>query len=327
MNALLLWLLAAWAGGVGHAHAMWPASLRLVEGVGGGVHSRWEVPLRAGQPLPLTVVFPAHCAQDGPATVSRGARTHRIDQVFDCGAAGLTGHTLRIDGFGQTQADALVVIQHADGRTTSALLRAQASTLAVPAPGAPAPSASRYLSIGVEHILGGVDHLFFVIGLVLVAGRRWGVLLKTVTAFTLTHSITLALSTLGIVRFPTASVEAVIALSILLLAVEVSRDRSRSWTLRAPWAVAGVSGLVHGMGFAGALTRIGLPEQQVPLALLNFNVGVEAGQLGVVALAVLCLTVARRLALPPLVRRLPVWVMGSWAAFWLFERTSDILRL
>lgn len=324
---LVLLVVVGSCGGLARAHSMWPASLRLVEAPDGAVQSRWEVPLKGGRPLPLHVTYPGSCAPVGAPTISEGARTRRIDQRLDCGDGGLTGKRIAIAGLEQTQSDALVVVEHADGRATSALLHGEAPALAVPAPDAAPPSARRYLAIGVEHIATGLDHVLFVIGLVLLTGRRWGTLLKTVTAFTVTHSVTLALSTLGIVRFPQASVEAVIALSILLLAVEVLRAAPRSWTARAPWAVAGLSGLVHGMGFAGALTRIGLPEHELPAALLHFNVGVEAGQLGVVALTLSAVALARRLRVSPYLRRLPVWAMGSISAFWLLQRASDIVRL
>lgn len=314
----LLWSGAAWG------HAMWPASWHLVERADGGVSSRWEVPLRGGQPLPLSTALPERCRPVGAPWIAQDETTRRVEQDLDCGEEGLDGARIGVDGLASTQGDALVVIAHADGRTTSRMLRMETPSLVVPGPGAPAPAAAEYFPIGVEHIWTGFDHVLFVVGLVLVAGARAEVLLGTVTAFTLTHSVTLALSALGFLRFPRASVEAVIALSILLLAVEVTRDRERSWTVRFPWAVAGSCGLIHGLGFAGALASLGLPEGRIPLALLNFNLGVEAGQLVVVAASLAALLAARRLRVAVGVRQIAAYAMGSLSAFWFLQRAASI---
>lgn len=173
-----------------------------------------------------------------------------------------------------------------------------------------------YLRLGVEHILLGVDHLLFVLGLLLLI-RRLRALLLAITAFTAAHSITLALSTLDIVRLPSAPVEAVIALSIVLLAAEYLRGRTDSMLSRRPWMVAFGFGLLHGFGFASVLAEIGLPADQVPLALLLFNVGVELGQLAFIAVSLL---VIRRLCGLRWPLMLAAYVMGGWATCWLIER-------
>jgi hydrogenase/urease accessory protein HupE len=184
-----------------------------------------------------------------------------------------------------------------------------------------------YLGLGVEHILFGVDHLLFVLCLLLLV-REIRKLLATVTAFTLAHSITLAAATLGFVRVPAAPVEATIALSIVFLARELSRgEHLRSAVTRSyPWLVAFSFGLLHGLGFAGALAEVGLPQREIPLALFAFNVGVELGQLAFIATV---LFLVRGFRLLPL--RMPSWssvaagyAIGSVAAFWVFARLSVV---
>lgn len=178
-----------------------------------------------------------------------------------------------------------------------------------------------YFLIGVDHILAGWDHLLFVIALVLLVGGGWAVV-KAATAFTIAHSITLAGTTLGLTGLPQRPVEALIALSIVFLAVEIARGTRKTLTRRLPWLVAFVFGLLHGFGFAGALREIGLPEGEVPAALISFNLGVEAGQLLVIA-AVLAIVAALRSAKPGLEARAiqissyPIGIIGS---YWLVDR-------
>ena len=179
-----------------------------------------------------------------------------------------------------------------------------------------------YFVLGVEHILEGWDHLLFVIALVLLVRRGWAVA-KAVTAFTLAHSLTLAGVTLGLVGLPQRPVEALVALSIVLLAWELVRDRN-SWTKRWPWLVAFAFGLIHGFGFAGALAEIGLPEGEVPAALLAFNLGVEAGQLAVVALVLLLVELVRRVSQPALAPAIRVasYAIGITGSYWLVDRLA-----
>ena len=184
---------------------------------------------------------------------------------------------------------------------------------------------------GVEHILFGLDHLLFVLALILLAPSR-RVLLWTITAFTLAHSVTLALATLGVVRVPGPPVEAMIALSILLLAGEIAHlERGRpSLTARWPWLVAFSFGLLHGFGFAGALTAVGLPQGDIPLALFAFNAGVELGQLVFIAAVLGALGLVRRIELSPVadrraLRTATYAIWGTLAAFWFFERLAGFL--
>ena len=186
-----------------------------------------------------------------------------------------------------------------------------------------------YLYLGIEHILLGVDHLLFVLGLLLIVGDRW-MLVKTVTAFTLAHSITLAVATFGVAHVPAAPLNASIALSILFLGPEIVRRwrGETSFTIRHPWVVAFAFGLLHGFGFASGLAQLGLPDNQIPLALLLFNVGVEIGQLAFV-LGILLLERSFRLLefhWPKLIERLPGYLVGTLGAFWTIQRIAILLR-
>ena len=182
-----------------------------------------------------------------------------------------------------------------------------------------------YLTIGFEHILSGADHLLFVFGLFLLCGAV-GPLVKTITSFTVGHSITLSLAALGYTNLPSGPIEVLIAASVLALAVELARHTDRPTLMRRyPWPMALLFGLLHGMGFAGALREVGLPQGEIPMALFSFNVGIELGQLVFVLGLALGAAVLRRIALPlPMPQRVAVYVMGSLAAFWTIERTVAI---
>ncbi len=189
-------------------------------------------------------------------------------------------------------------------------------------------AAKRYTVLGVEHILEGIDHLLFVFALLLVVSSGW-VLIKTITAFTVAHSITLGLATLGYLSMPVAPVEAAIALSIVFLCVEILRARSgrSSLTFRYPWLVAFAFGLLHGLGFAGALAAIGLPPSEIPIALLFFNLGVEIGQVLFVLAVLLLLRIGRQLSLhwPEALQPLPPYAIGTVATYWFLERAAGIV--
>ena len=221
--------------------------------------------------------------------------------------------------------DALIHIEFLDGTNWTQRLTPGQPMAAIPGHESAVSVAGVFLKLGVEHILSGVDHLLFVLALLIIAGSRWR-LLMTVTAFTFAHSITLALATLGVVHVPQRPVEAVIALSIAFVAVEIVRSRKgvAGITAQAPWIVAFAFGLLHGFGFAGALSEVGLPQGRIPLALLFFNVGVEFGQLLFIAGALSVIAAIRRLEV-----RLTDWsgllvpyVIGSVAMFWVFQRVS-----
>jgi hydrogenase/urease accessory protein HupE len=246
---------------------------------------------------------------------------------------GLAGQAVSIEGLSATSTDVLVRIESVEGAIQTERLSPTKTSFVVQAVPGSGEVAATYLRLGVEHILFGFDHLLFVLALVILV-RDWRRVAVTVTAFTIAHSITLAAATLGFVNVPGPPVEATIALSIMLVSVEIlnARRGKPSLTARLPWLVAFSFGLLHGFGFAGALAEVGLPQHAIPVALLFFNLGVEIGQLAFVA-AILTAgglfhtAMALRLR-PPLfqraVNRLDVvcaYAIGTVAAFWLIERT------
>ena len=244
-------------------------------------------------------------------------------------SGGLTGGTILIDGLSATAIDVLVRVERLDGATELTRLTPSAPSFVVQDTPSNVDVVRSYLAMGVEHILGGIDHLLFVLALLIITRGSWR-LIKTVTAFTVAHSITLSLAVLGFVHVPSAPVEAVIALSIVFVAAEILRGRRGrpGLTESAPWVVAFTFGLLHGFGFAGALTEIGLPRLDIPLALFSFNMGVEIGQLlfiaAVFAVGAIARQVTRRIAFPR-----PAWSscvvpygIGGVAAFWLLQRLT-----
>jgi hydrogenase/urease accessory protein HupE len=247
---------------------------------------------------------------------------------------GLTGHAISIEGRSATSTDVLVRIETLAGAIQTERLSPTRTAFVVQAAPGAAEVATTYLRLGIEHILFGFDHLLFVLALVILV-RDWRRIAVTVTAFTIAHSITLAAATLGFVNVPGPPVEAAIALSIVLVAVEIlnARQGRPSITARLPWLVAFSFGLLHGFGFAGALAEVGLPQHAIPVALLFFNVGVEIGQLVFVTVVLSLMWslrhVASRLWEATRVRhafdRLDVTVaygIGTVAAYWLIERTT-----
>lgn len=240
--------------------------------------------------------------------------------AIDCDTGLLQGAEIRIEGLDATMVDVLVRINWSSGTVMSEILRPSDTSFRIGSGTAPTWG---YLTLGVEHILFGIDHLLFVLGLVLLVPDMWQ-LVKTITAFTVAHSITLGLSTLGFMYVPQAPVEAVIALSIVFVASELARQNNAQLDVMAryPWIVAFIFGLLHGFGFAGALAEVGLPQTDIPLALLFFNIGVEIGQLGFVATVLGAAWMFHRVVGPaPLwVPRLAAYCIGSVSSFWVIER-------
>jgi hypothetical protein len=217
----------------------------------------------------------------------------------------------------------LVRIERPDGTHSTELVRPPRPWLEIAAPRGALATAGVFLAQGIEHILLGVDHLLFVLGLLLIVRTPW-MLVKTITAFTVAHSITLAIATLGVAHVPAAPLNAAIALSILFLGPEIIRAwrGGTSFTIRHPWVVAFAFGLLHGFGFASGLAAIGLPQADIPLALLMFNVGVEIGQLAFVALILVLVRAFKVLQVhwPRAMELAPAYVVGSLGAFWTIQR-------
>ncbi|CAB3801259.1 HupE/UreJ family protein [Pararobbsia alpina] len=312
------------------AHEVRPAYLEITESTPGRFAVLLKLPQVGDQVFGLAPVWPDRCSD--ASAPSRELLGHFAVErrLVDC-KGGLAGQRIEIDGLATTMTDVLVRIQFLDGRVQTELLKPTRPTLVVAERTSAWDVATSYFALGVEHILTGVDHLLFVLGLVLIVkgGAR---LVKTITAFTVAHSITLALATLGVVHVPQAPVEAVIALSIVFVANEIAqRDRyggavatRPGFTARLPWLVAFVFGLLHGLGFAGALTEVGLPQVDIPLALLTFNLGVEAGQLSFIAAVFSAMALARRLrwTAPRWWSPLPSYAIGTLAMFWVIQRVT-----
>jgi hypothetical protein len=239
----------------------------------------------------------------------------------------LAGATVEVQGLERTITDVLLRVVYANGTELTQLLNPAAPRLRLPSATKANLPIRQYLELGFTHIWSGIDHLLYIFGLVLLV-RDTRTLVKTITGFTVAHSITLAAATLGYVHVPTAPVEATIALSIVYVAAEVMHARQGHTSLarRAPWVIAFGFGLLHGLGFAGALSEVGLPAHAIPMALLLFNIGIEVGQLTFVALLLLAAKALWRIT-PKLVGRLswaPPYVIGSLASFWLIERFQVI---
>jgi len=311
---------------VARAHSFDPTLLDLRERAAGVYDVVWKgpAPHRAGLAPQLTPVFGAACRRVGPLSTPDAEVEGLVVFRIDCGTHGLRGQTIGVAGLERHPTDVLLRIQWTDGTMTTGVLRKGAEELVVPGTGAGAPLGTvlrRYGALGVEHILGGTDHLAFVLGLLLLV-RGWRRLVGTISAFTLAHTLTLGLAVLGVVRVPPAPVEAMIAVSIVLVAVEALRPPGTPATLahRKPWLVAFLFGLLHGLGFAGALADLGLPPDQVPAALLAFNGGVEVGQLAFVAVMLLPILGLRRL--PRAVQAVPAYGIGAVAVAWTLERIA-----
>ncbi len=289
-----------------NAHGFSPGVLTLTEESPGEFAIVWTPPVDTSRPdAQVEPVFPSACT--------------RADDRLDCGTDDLRGE-IAFPQLESQRAPVTVLVRFLDGRSVEAMVEPADPVCVLEAP--PGSSARAWIALGVHHIFSGIDHLAFLVGLLLVVGtahvRR---VVATVTAFTLAHSITLGLAATGVVRLDSAPVEASIAASVLLVAHEGLHDRP-TLTRRAPWAVAFIFGLVHGLGFAGALLSAGLPADNVGWRLLCFNVGVELGQLAIVLAILAIVRVLPREA----VRLRPVvgYAIGGAGAWWFLERVLTV---
>jgi len=329
-RALLAALLVAVAPAAAPAHRLAPALLELFERDAGRVEVRFKLPLELPSGSQLVPELPPGCVEESPPEAAPEGTGVVLHWFARCGETGLVGSQIALRGLASSGSNALLRVELADGRSFRTVLHAGAPVFSIPERESRLDVVRSYARLGIEHILTGVDHLLFVFGLVLlVHGGR--ALLATVTAFTLGHSVTLSLAALGFVHFPSAWIEVLIAGTILWLAAELAlppRDPP-GWMRRAPWGMAGGFGLLHGLGFAGALAEVGLPDTEIPLALLAFNLGIEIGQLAFVALVLAAGWMLRRpLATAPLwLARAPVTAMGALAAYWCLERGAAALGL
>jgi hydrogenase/urease accessory protein HupE len=306
------------------AHEVRPSYLEVREYTQGAFEVLFKTPLRGDRRLALSAEFTGRIEAVTPMrsrTLDDAAlQTWRFRSVDP-----LRGQTIAVAGLENTMTDALVRVAFLDGTVWVHRLTPQAPSGRVPELAGDLSVSGTYLTLGIEHILTGIDHLLFVLGLLLITRGTWR-LVKTITAFTVAHSITLALATRGYVHVPPAPIEALIALSIAFVAVEGVRllKGREGFTARAPWLVALAFGLLHGLGFASALSRVGLPESNIPVALLFFNLGVEAGQLGFIAVVLCARAALHRIPVSPArwPQLLAPYAIGSIAMFWVIQRVA-----
>jgi hydrogenase/urease accessory protein HupE len=308
------------------AHESRPAYLEINQIAVDHYDLIWRTPLLSRMRLPVVLKLP-----DGVRDVRQSIVQEFSDSLLERRkievAGGLSGKRIDFVGLQATITDVLVRVRMLDGTYSTTLVSPSRPWIDVATSRGLLEVAGAYVKHGIEHILFGYDHLLFVLALILIV-RSGRVLLLTVTAFTVAHSITLSLAALAVVRVPGPPVEAAIALSILLLAREIIRsDRGQmSLTAKWPWLVAFSFGLLHGFGFASALAEIGLPQRDIPLALFSFNVGVEIGQLIFIAIVLSALACARLVKFPPIFERYAsagaTYAIGIVAAFWFIERLS-----
>jgi hydrogenase/urease accessory protein HupE len=310
------------------AHPLEPALLQIRESAEGTFDVLWRPPPSQPGDAVVSPVLPDGCAEVSDPRPAPGGAPGTVGWRIRCSAGSLVGQRIGVDGLRQRKTDALLRVQLADGRLVQTVLRGDAPFATIPERAGPLDVLLAYLRLGFEHILTGPDHLLFVLGLVLLVRAR-RLLLWTITAFTAGHSVTLSLAALGFVNIPPKPVEVLIALTIFVVAVELTREAPgpASAMRRFPWAVAFAFGLLHGLGFAGALAQVGLPATDIPLALFSFNVGIELGQLVFVGLVLATRAALRRLPVRSLeaVARVPAYAIGSLAVFWILERQAAIL--
>jgi hypothetical protein len=363
MSVLLVgWTFLSVAAVPAYAHESRPGYLELREVSDGRYEVLWKQPAVGDLVLQLTPVFPDSCTLSGvDRQLLPGAMATRL--TLSC-PGGLVGNTIQFAGLENTMTTVLVRVYHQDGSEETHLVHSAAPFVTIQGIAGWTERARSYLQLGVEHIMLGMDHLSFVLGLLLILRSRsrsdilvrpgdgqecpsqsrgrsdipvrpkdgqecpsygW-MLVKTVSAFTVAHSITLAVATLGYARVPGPPLNAAIALSILFLGPEIVRSwrGQTSLTIRQPWVVAFAFGLLHGFGFASGLTATGLPHGEIPLALLLFNLGVEIGQLGFVCLVLLLERSFRQLEIrwPVWVAHAPGYLVGSLGAFWTIQRVT-----
>jgi len=337
MRAVLVWFLLVTGilAAPLEAHESRPAYLEITEVSSGRYTLIWRTPVLAGMPLPVALQLPGTIRTVGEPITQRLNDSLLERRTIEAGSTGLAGQRIEFVGLQATITDVLVRIEQLDGSQATLLVHPNQARVDVPAAQGKLAILATYVLHGFDHILLGFDHLLFVLALILIVHDRRA-LVWTITAFTAAHSITLALAALRIVHVPSAPVEATIALSIVLLAYEIFRIRrgEESATARWPWIVAFSFGLLHGFGFAGALTDLGLPQDEIPIALFAFNVGVELGQLAFITAVLTVFTIARfatarRVHTLETLRRysLPAcaYGIGGLAAFWFFERVGQIV--
>lgn len=308
------------------AHPLAPSLLQITDQENGQAEVIWKTPLTRIPGEGLKPQLPQTCRRLGEVDTTRN-NIARLETWRIICEKPWVGSTVGVTGFSSSQPNVILRVVLANDLSYQHILNVKAPSFVIPARALAWEVFKDYLDLGVKHILSGWDHLLFVLGLVLLVKGR-GQLLWTITAFTLGHSVTLSLAALGWIHVSPAPVEALIAFSILVLAAELLRKQKGRATFfhRYPWSLAFGFGLLHGLGFAGALVEAGLPVGEIPLALFSFNLGIELGQLLFIAAILMLRLLLQALPMPQLIKRMeiPAYVIGSLAAFWVYERISKI---
>jgi hydrogenase/urease accessory protein HupE len=306
------------------AHPLNPALLEVRELGGGKCDVNWRTAVGGAASTPFQPVLPPDCKPIGEPVQAllQSGQSVKSHWQIQSERRELAGSTLGVTGLEERRTEALLRVELADGRALSTVLRAGQSTFEVPRRPSALDVARSYGKTGIIHILSGPDHLLFVFGLMmLVSGRKR--LFLTITSFTAGHTVTLSLAALGVVRIPPRPVEVLIAASIFVLGLELVRPPEQRRLGERPWWMAGAFGLLHGVGFAGALAEVGLPPGEIPAALVSFNAGIEVGQLMFVG-ALLALWRLWRLfparVTAPFGPRLCAYAIGALSTLWIYER-------
>lgn len=284
----------------------------------------WKAPIYYGKPHPAQLELPDAWQEIAPASTFASKDAHITTKIVAVDKTQFNGATLRFPRLEKTITDVLVRTVFTDGSEFTYIASPTRPSVTLRGERSWHQAGAEYVALGLHHILLGIDHLLFVLGLMLIVKTKLA-LLKTITSFTLAHSITLGLATLGLASVPLPPLNATIALSILFLGPEIIKARrgQPSWTIHYPWIVAFGFGLLHGFGFASGLTTTGMPKAELPLALLSFNIGVELGQIGFVGLALAMLWAFNTLNVrwPEWVSWIPGYLVGSLGAYWTIQRT------
>lgn len=309
---------------IAEAHRFAPSALDVRALANGEISVVWKTPAQATSSVPMLPIMPENCELRSETPWFPEGTGKVLRQQWSCAVESLEGQILGVSGLAANQSSAVVSVRPRPEVFFQAVLTAEEPAFMVPEQRSGVATALHYLWLGAEHIAIGTDHLFFVAGLLLLVG--WGTrLVYTVTAFTLGHSITLAMVSLGVVTNPEALIEWLIAVSIWVLAFELSNSEKRSRLWERPWYLAGAFGLLHGMGFAGALAETGLPQMYLPTALLFFNVGIEIGQLAFIALLTVAGVLISKISKAGWLQLAPVYLLGAVSTFWVLDRTGSLL--
>ncbi|WP_136808242.1 HupE/UreJ family protein [Desulfosediminicola flagellatus] len=325
---LMIFLFFLCGGAPAFGHESQPGTLEITQLAPQKYEVTWKAPIYYGEPHPASLVLPDNWQNIVQPTKRRTVDAIVFKRVVDVGPESIEGAKLRFPGLESTITDVYVRLTRLDTTMMTAVVRPTTPFVELRGERTWFATVKEYIGLGFHHILMGIDHLLFVLGLFLIVKGRM-MLIKTITSFTVAHSITLAIATLGYASIPLPPLNAAVALSILFLGPEIVRSwrGETSLTIRYPWIVAFVFGLLHGFGFASGLSTTGMPKAELPWALLCFNIGVEFGQLTFVFLALALVWSFRTLEIrwPRWVTAMPGYTVGSLGAFWTIQRTIILL--